>query len=360
MRIVFLSYNFSADIHDPQQWFERIKYYRGWLECLAATHTVIRIDQINYLGHAVHNGVEYCFVKGRRKNHFPVALNHFAASKKPDVVVVSSFLYPWQVILLRKTLGRAVVIIVQNHAERPFAGPKKYLQRIASHRVNYFLFTSAETGAAWVKNGNIHSAEKIKELMEVSSAFEPAGKDIARQQTGAHGSPIFLWVGRLNQNKDPFTAVRAFLHFAAQQPTAKLYMIFQSDELLPDIKNILPRDSSAVVLVGNVPHDDLQPWYNSADYFLAASHHEGSGTALCEAMSCGCIPIVSNIPSFKTITGDCGILFEKGSVSSLLTALQQTVGINTELWRAKVLEHFKNNLSFAAIAGHFEKLPALS
>jgi glycosyltransferase involved in cell wall biosynthesis len=360
MRIVFLSYNFSADIHDPQQWFERIKYYRGWLECLAATHTVIRIDQINYVGHTVYNGVEYCFVKGRRKSYFPTALNNFVASKQPDVVVVSSFLFPWQVILLRKTLGSAAVIIVQNHAEQPFTGLKKFLQRIASHNINCFLFTSAETGAAWVKNGNIHSAEKIKELMEVSSAFEPADKDTARQKTGAQGSPIFLWVGRLNPNKDPLTAVRAFLQFAAQQPAAKLYMIFQSDELLQDIKKMLPAVSSPVALLGSLPHHELEPWYNSADYFLAASHHEGSGTALCEAMSCGCIPIVSNIPSFKTITGDCGMLFEKGNVSSLLTALQQTPGINTESSRTKVLEHFCEHLSFPAIAGHFEKLLALS
>ena len=50
MRIVFLSYHYSTDIRSPQEWLDRLKFYIGWSECLAKNHTVIRVDQINYVG----------------------------------------------------------------------------------------------------------------------------------------------------------------------------------------------------------------------------------------------------------------------------------------------------------------------
>ncbi len=53
-------------------------------------------------------------------------------------------------------------------------------------------------------------------------------------------------------------------------------------------------------------------YYNSADYFVLGSHYEGSGFSLVEAMSCGVIPIVTDIPSFRMMTnnGKIGTLME--------------------------------------------------
>src|SRR6202035_2264339 len=151
MRIVFLSYNYSPDISSPQEWIERIKFYIGWSECLAKEHSVIRIDQINYQGNFIHNGIQYyCVNDGRKTNYFPRILNRFVKKLKPDVVVVSSFLFPLQVIQLRSCLGGKIKIILQHHAERPYSGIKKYIQRFASRRVDAFLFTSRETGTDWV------------------------------------------------------------------------------------------------------------------------------------------------------------------------------------------------------------------
>ncbi|HEX3386522.1 MAG TPA: glycosyltransferase, partial [Mucilaginibacter sp.] len=87
--------------------------------------------------------------------------------------------------------------------------------------------------------------------------------------------------------------------------------------------NLSPHRES-ITLVGELPHDELQYWFNSADFTLSASHYEGSGTAVCEAMSCGCVPIVTDIPSFRMITdnGRCGLLYEPGNEHALLDALR--------------------------------------
>lgn len=359
MRIVFVSYNYSPDIRSPREWTERIKFYTGWSECLAKTHTVIRVDQINYEGIFYHNKVQYhCVDAGKKNNYLPWKIHRSIRNLKPDVVIVSSFMFPLQVIQLRAWLGSRVKIMVQHHAEKPYSGIKRIIRQFASRHVDLYLFVSKETGICWVNNNNLVSVKKIREFPEVSSGFYPVDKITARAITRLTGSPAFIWVGRLNQNKDPVLAVKTFLQFAESQPQARLYMIYHTTELLAEITSLLPKNSkdSPVLLIGKIPHDELLYWFNSADFYLSASHYEGSGTALCEAMSCGCLPVVTNIPSFRTILGDCGLLFEPGTEESLLSALKQTSHLPVDNKRQEVLKRFESELSFSAIAGKFQKI----
>jgi glycosyltransferase involved in cell wall biosynthesis len=69
-------------------------------------------------------------------------------------------------------------------------------------------------------------------------------------------------------------------------------------------------------------------------------------------MACGCIPVVTNIPSFKAITGngEFGVLFQPGNVEDLLKKLVSLNGIEQRKMSFAVREHFKKELSFAAIA----------
>src|SRR5450432_2559985 len=191
MRIVFLSYNYSPDIHSPKEWLERIKFYIGWSEYLANHHTVIRVDQINYEGTFINNDIQYYFVNdGKKINYFPRKLNRFVKDLNPDVVVVSSFLFPLQVIQLRNMLGKKAKIIIQHHAEKPFTGLKKYIRRFASSKADAFLFTSYHTGAGWVRNKNLDTIQKIYELVEVSSGFY-MGWQAESKQGSINGSESF-------------------------------------------------------------------------------------------------------------------------------------------------------------------------
>ena len=158
MKFIFLSYHYSPDINTPETWVSRIDFYIGSLECLSKTNTVIRVDQINYEGNFIHNGVQYFCVKAsKNKNYFPIKLHRFVKSLQPDVIIVSSFHFPVQVIQLRLSLGKKVKIIIQNHAEKPFTGIKKYLQRIADKYINAYFFAAHTIGAEWISKGNIAS-----------------------------------------------------------------------------------------------------------------------------------------------------------------------------------------------------------
>ena len=359
MKIVFAAYVHTTEFNTPATWLERIKAYAGILEALAKNNQVISIEQIDYEGEYVKNNVQYYF-KRFPIGLFPMALHRFIKHQNPDLVVIQSLHFPLQVIQLRLLLGKKTKIIIQNHAEKPFTGLKKHLQKLADKFTDAYLFASYNMGVEWVEKGNLSSVKKIHEVMEVSSVFTPINKAEAFKKTNVIGDPVFLWVGRLNENKAPLTVVRAFLQFVNVQPSARLYMIYHTEELLPQIKNelALSPNGQAIKLIGKVPHYDLQFWFNSADIIISGSYYEGSGTAVCEAMSCGCMPLVTDINSFRMITdnGRCGLLYEAGNEAALLSALIQTRQLNIAEKQKISLHYFRSNLSFKAIAKRFEEV----
>ncbi len=363
MKFVFASYVTSADFKSPRAWLKRINGYLGILEALSAEHEVMSIEHIGYEGELIHNGVNYRFRRFSKLGYyFPLAMHRFIKKQKPDVVFIQGLHHPLQVMQLRLLLGKKVKVMVQHHAEKPFTRLKKNLQVWADSSIDAYLFASLGFGQEWMNAGIISSAHKIHEVMEVSSVFYPTDPMMAKAKTGVSGQPVFLWVGRLDTNKDPLNVVKAFLAFLKTCPSARVYMVYHTDELLKDLTGVLNSDplGEAVTLIGKLPHDDLLYWYNSADFFISGSYYEAGGTAACEAASCGCIPILTDIFSFRTMTGNgrCGILYPAGDQQALLNALLQTTGMNIAQERSKVLTYYTASLSFKAIAGKIADVAA--
>ena len=354
MKIISTSYIKTEEFDNPHDWLKRISFYTGILEELAKQHEVISIERINYKGVHRQKGVTYYFIRLKRKVVlFPWRMHRFIKKQNPDVVLVHGFIFPLQIIQLGWGLGKEVKIMVQNHAEKPSSGIRKILQRIADRYISAYLFTSVEMGMEWVENGIIGRKEKIVEVMEVSAAFSTL--ENRNDKTSVPGLPVFLWVGRLNANKDPQTVVRAFIEFLSFQPSAKLYMIYQTEDLLKQVREMIhsnDKAGEAIQLVGQIPNQQLQEWYFKADFFISGSHYESGGVAVCEAMSCGCIPIVTDIPSFRRMSGsgNCALFFEPGNEQELLAALSKARELDIDTMKAKVLEQFRKELSFEAIA----------
>ncbi|HEX8037698.1 MAG TPA: glycosyltransferase family 4 protein, partial [Chryseosolibacter sp.] len=357
MKIVHVSYARPYPRYpDPRAWIRFLDFYTGVLESLARGAEVISIYHIDYKGVVEEKGVQYHFTGLREwQLLMPLKLNRYIRTLRPDVVVVHGLTSPWQVLMLARNLTNSVPIIAEHHAERPLRFARKFLQRLADRHIRAYLFTSRELAQPWIENRLIADARKVKEVMEASSAFCPMPREVASQFTGAHGANAYLWVGRLNSNKDPLTVVNSFLRFLRITGEARLYMIFQTEELLEEIKNVLSAAgevSRNICLVGKTRREDMQYWFNSADFFISGSHYEGSGIAACEAMSCGCIPVLTDIPSFRMMTGQgkVGLLYEAGNEDALLQALVKSLTVEREGAREKVLRWFRNELSFEAIA----------
>lgn len=339
---------------DPSLWLRRISFSTGVLESKAAYAEVIGIYNINYKGTLNRSGVAYHFPNFKKWGlRFPFLFNNYVRKLNPDAVIVHGLIFPWQVILLRWQIGKNLKIVVQHHAERPLRVIKGWLQKRADNYIGAYLFSSFDLGQLWVDKGQIVDPHKIKIVMGTSSPFYVKDKKKSKIKTGVVGDGVFLWVGGLDNNKDPLVVVRSFLRFATQNPGVTLYMIYQTDQLLKQINAVLSSTaSSAIRLIGKVNNQDLLYWYNSADFIISSSHYEGSGIAVCEGLSCGCIPILTNIPSFRMMTdnGRMGFLYEVGREDALLAVLKKSMQLDREIERDKVVKWFKEELSFDANA----------
>jgi glycosyltransferase involved in cell wall biosynthesis len=298
----------------------------------------------------------FAFFKSKNKSwYIPFKTHRYIKLQKPDILIVEGFIYPLQVMMLRLKLGRRPRILLQYHGEKPGTGARGYLQKLADKCVDAYLFTSCGNASQWINDKIIRSSAKCRELLPASTTMYRKDKQESRDATGMKGDINFLWVGRLDTNKDPLTVLNAFEQFVSKLPSASLYMIFQDGHLLDQVKaSILnsPALSAAVILVGKVPNENLPEWYSAADFFISASHQESCGYALLEAMACGCIPIVTAIPSFKKITGGgrFGLLFTPGDLDSLQAMLMKTSALQVTSFSQKVESYFKENLGFKSIA----------
>jgi glycosyltransferase involved in cell wall biosynthesis len=69
-------------------------------------------------------------------------------------------------------------------------------------------------------------------------------------------------------------------------------------------------------------------------------------------MVCGCIPVVTAIPSFKKITADgtYGLLFEAGNAEALFIKLIETGSIDIEKFSGDIRSYSIEHLSYKAVA----------
>jgi len=159
----------------------------------------------------------------------------------------------------------------------------------------------------------------------------------------------------LNENKDPITVLSGFNKLLNDFPRAKLYMIYSEEKLKGKVLSLIEQKialKESVKLLGFINYKNIDRYYNSADYFVLGSHYEGSGYSLVEAMSSGVIPIVTDIPSFRTATneGQIGGLWKCGDAESFYHKAKEIVTRPREDELKKTFDFFSENLSFPVIA----------
>lgn len=351
--LVYYSHN---EFDSPEQVLKKHAPSLCYIDYLKDKINVEVIRHMNKETSITKNNVVYRFFK--RKNNswqIPFQTHRYIRKKKSDIILTHGLIFPLQVIFLKMAVGKKTKIIVQHHGERVVHSKRKLLQRIADKYVDGYLFTSKEIAQPWIESKIIANQNKVFEVLEAGIEMPVLDKPDCKTKLGIQGDHHFLWVGRLNENKDPITIIKSFQQFLLQQPEAKLYLIYQQADLLPEIQTLINNDKrlhAAIKLIGAQTKDQLAEWYHACDFFILGSHHEGSGYALLEAMHCGCIPVVTNIASFRKITaaGKYGFLFEPGNINECVNKLLLTGTIDQGNLSEEIRNYAKTNLGFKNIA----------
>lgn len=362
LKVVDVVYHCHHEYNRPQQVLEKHFPTIGFAEFLHTDISFELVRHLDYEGKQKINGFSCaCFRRSNTSWNIPFSTHRYIRSLDPDIVLVHGFVFPLQVMALRRSLGKKPVIILQHHGDKPANSVRKYFQKIADRFVDAYIFTAAGIAEPWLRHGIIHDKSEIVEILQASSAVEKKDKNKCRQKLRLNGSYNFLWVGRLNENKDPFTIFKAFAGYVLLNPAARLYLVYQSDELLSSLRSFIADNSHLkdhIVFIGGKSQAELADWYNAADFFILGSHEEGAGYALMEAMSVGCIPVVTSIPSFKKITGNgsAALLFPVAEPDALLRVLQSTQYMDIPAKAASIEKYFHDHLGFKHVADKMSEL----
>ncbi|MDT7833049.1 glycosyltransferase family 4 protein [Flavobacteriaceae bacterium S356] len=344
-----VNYHFFTD-EGVQKIIARFNANFGYLFPMSKKARVTSIFQAKEDSTTKINDVTFIARKGRvlKKFSIPNSFHAQVAGIAPDYILIHGLRYGLYSFFLRKKLKDDSIIIVQAHgfAASP-KGFKKYLYRWADSFIDGYIFTGKKNAQDWVAN-DIFGEDKIFECMEGSTDFSVADPRIKVDQS-------YLWVGRLDNNKDPLTILDAFEEHLRSSPEASLTMVYSEGKLLENVSNRIESSKlllDKVTLLGQVDKDKMEAIYQKHQFFIIGSHYEGSGYALLESMACKCIPIISRIPSheFMTKNGTCAFLFSPGNKNELVQKLSEASKTDISSMQEKVAVQFKNKLSFEAIA----------
>ena len=359
MKVTFVNYYYDKDT-PIDEYFNKYPTIFGWSKALSDLGLEVSVyHRFNQNALFEKDGVKYFLMNDNKRHDLkwyqnPISFHNKICEEKHDIIHLHSFIYSYQASLLKKQLPSAKLVI-QHHAEKPGHKIKRFLLRNFSSSVDGFIFSSIELYDEWLKTKTLPVCKKFAEIMEGSSDFTFRNRDAMRVKTGLSGKPILLWVGRLDENKDPLTVLSGFLKLLRDFPSARLYMIYSEDKLKQQVLSFISQNNmleNSVVLLGFINHQEICNYYNSTDHFVLGSHYEGSGFSMVEAMSCGVVPIVTDIPSFRMITnkGQIGALWKCGDADSFYNIAKEIIQNPLEVESKKALDFFSDNLSFPAIA----------
>ena len=237
---------------------------------------------------------------------------------QPHVLHVHGLGFPLDVLALARALPRKPILL-QDHATRPPRIWKRVLWRRALAAASGIAFCALAQAQPYTRLRLISPETAIYEIPESSSRFSAGDKETARRQTRVHGAPCMLWVGHLDDNKDPLTVLSGVSAAVGQLPGLQLWCAFGVAPLLEQVERTVETDPQLrgrVHLLGKAPHERIEQLMRAADIFVLGSHREGSGYSLMEALACGLPPLVTDIPSFRVLTGQ-GAIGDSGPVAML-------------------------------------------
>ena len=139
--------------------------------------------------------------------------------------------------------------------------------------------------------------------------------------------------------------VRTIIESARSVPEAQYVIIGEvgKDQVAVEARqkapaNVLFRDKFTV-------GQELLQFYQRATVYVQVSAHEGFGIANAEAMSCECVPVVTNATSLPEVVGDTGFLVPFADVNATAEAIRHALH-SPELGkkaRARVIEKFPSD-----------------
>ena len=216
---------------------------------------------------------------------------------RPSVVTLHGLHLVRRVSGLRRTAAALILHSVLRAADRTICVSE------AEHRELRAVVGNAAARRALV----IHNGVRVP---APASGAERA--EVQAELGLAESEPVGIWVGSLDERKDPLAAVRA-----AEQASVALLLV--GDGPLRSQVERVARGS--VHVLG--PRGDVSRLLAAADFFVLTSRREGFAFSLLEAMAHGLPAVVTDLAENVEAIGDAGIVVPFDDEGALVAAFRR-------------------------------------
>jgi glycosyltransferase involved in cell wall biosynthesis len=356
LHVAQISFYLDRERRDPER---LLIEWPSLVDIAEAAHSAdMRVSVVQAAARSTYvnrRGVQYYFLapqNGAASIASGDGLSTMLEQLRPDVIHVHGLGFPKEVLALRR-IAPHLPVLLQDHAGNVPRIWRRLVWRRALSTVAAVAFCARAQARPFVNARLLPATMPIHEIPESTSRFTPGDKAGARRNTGVHGNPCVLWVGHLNDNKDPLTVLDGIARAVRALPELQMWCCFGTAPRREEVAARIDSDPALrgrVHLIGRVPHGQVEQLMRAADLFVLGSHREGSGYAVIEALACGLPPVITDIPSFRALTGGAkvGRLWRCGDPADLSEALLSIAPTLSDA-RVAVREHFDAQLSSRAL-----------
>ncbi len=154
---------------------------------------------------------------------------------------------------------------------------------------------------------------------------DPARCAAVRTKYGISSGRFLLTLSTLEPRKNLAGVIEAFDLLVREGGYADVTLVLAGAQgwKVASILEAASRRPRRVVLTGPIEDGDLAALYSSAVGLVYASHYEGFGLPLLEAMGCGCPVIYGNNSSMPEVVGDAGLAADARDVTDIARQMRR-------------------------------------
>jgi glycosyltransferase involved in cell wall biosynthesis len=222
-------------------------------------------------------------------------------------------------------LTRTPYVSTRHNDDRYLLGPFRYVDRAFASGARRLIAISDAVRRFLQAAG--HDEEKLTTIHYGLDELPPAPSEPSPEEAGIPpDAPLAVAVGRLIEQKDHATLLRAFAQVSAAQPGARL-AILGSGGLEAETRGLVEELGliDAVVLPGRA---EIRDWLARADVFVHTSRWEGFGIVLLEAMLAGLPVVATRVSAVPEVVadGETGALVDAGDAAGVARELGVLLG----------------------------------
>lgn len=174
------------------------------------------------------------------------------------------------------------------------------------------MMSESVYGGVSRKQGVLHFIPALKtKTKEIPNGYDPAVWPLEKE-TSREFMAVTVASGLEEERRKILKGIDLFLEVAEKLPGHRFMVIGGKPAHCP----------ANVICLEEVRNEELPGYYNNARLYMQLSLSEGFPNAMCEAMLCGCMPVVSAVASMPEIAGDTGFVLPAKNAADLVQWIQ--------------------------------------